>query len=307
MSAAASLVDRIGHTPLVRLARIGRDLSTPLLVKCEHLNPGGSIKDRIARAIVREAEASGALRPGGTLIEATAGNTGVGLALLAAAGGYHLVCVMPRKMSPDKRQALEALGARVLITPDAPQSSPDNFRNVARRLAEERGWFLADQFNNPANVRAHFDTTGAEILAQTDGVVGAFVAGAGTGGTISGVGARLKAALPRVHVVLADPVGSALADWVETGIPGPDGTYAVEGIGSSQPPTNLHRAVIDAAERVSDAESFAMVRRLVREEGLLVGGSAGTNVVAALRVAARSGWDGPVVTVLPDGWDRARR
>jgi cysteine synthase len=301
-----NLLEHIGQTPLVPLERIGRGLAVPVLVKCEHLNPGGSIKDRIALAIVRDAEAQGALRPGMTLIEATAGNTGVGLALVAAARQYSLVCVMPEKMSVDKRQALTALGARVVVTVNAPPSSPENFRNVARRMAEDHGWFLTDQFENAANPRVHADTTGAEILAQTDGRVGAFVAGAGTGGTISGVGRRLKTALSRVRIVLADPVGSALADWVETGTLGPDGAYAVEGIGGSEVPKNLHRDVIDGAERVSDEESFAMVRRLVREEGLLVGGSAGTNVVAALRLAARGDLDGPVVTVLPDSWDRYR-
>jgi cysteine synthase len=241
-----------------------------------------------------------------TLIEATAGNTGMGLALLAAVRGYELVCVMPEKMSADKRAALAAVGARVVITPNAPPSSADNFRNVARRMAEAHGWFLTDQFCNPANVRVHAQTTAVEILAQTGGRVGAFVAGAGTGGTISGVGRALKAALPGVRIILADPIGSGLADWVETGRIGPDGSYAVEGIGGSEAPANLHRDVIDGAERVADADSFAMVRRLVREEGLLVGGSAGTNVVAALRVAARGGLDGPVVTVLPDAWDRYR-
>ncbi|MEO7329240.1 MAG: cysteine synthase family protein [Minicystis sp.] len=301
-----SILSCIGQTRLVRLARIGRDLPVPVLVKCEHLNPGGSVKDRIARAIVDDAEARGVLRPGMMLIEATAGNTGMGLGLVAAARGYGLACVMPEKMSADKRVALAALGAQVIITRNAPPSSPDNFRRVAERLALENGWFLTDQFNNPANVRVHEETTGAEILAQCDGIVGAFVAGAGTGGTISGVGRRLKAALPEVQIVLADPVGSGLAEWVETGTIGADGAYAVEGIGGSEAPTNLHRAVIDSAERVSDEESFAMTRRLVLEEGLLVGGSAGTNVVAALRVAARGGLRGPVVTVLPDGWDRYR-
>ena len=264
------------------------------------------MKDRLAKAIVDDAEARGLLRPGATMIEATAGNTGMGLALLAAARGYALVCVMPEKMSIDKRAALSALGARVVITPNAPPSSPDNFRKVASRMADENGWFLTDQFSNPANVRVHEETTGAEILEQTGGSVGAFVSGAGTGGTISGVGRRLKSALPQVRVVLADPLGSGLADWVETGRMGPDAAYAVEGIGGSEAPGNLHRDVIDTAERVSDDESFAMVRRLVREEGLLVGGSAGTNVVAALRVAARGELDGPVVTVLPDAWDRYR-
>lgn len=306
MGTPGSILRHIGDTPLVALARLGAGLDVPVLAKCEHLNPGGSIKDRIARAIVDDAERRGALRPGATLIEATAGNTGVGLALVAASRGYHLVCVMPAKMSVDKRVALTALGARVIVTPNAPPSSPENFRSVARRLADEHGWFLTDQFHNPANVRAHEETTAEEILAQTGGRVGAFVAGAGTGGTISGVGRRLKAALPRVRVVLADPAGSALADWVETGVLGPDGSYAVEGIGGSEAPANLHRDVIDAAERVSDEESFAMTRRLIVEEGLLVGGSAGTNVVAALRVASRGGLDGPVVTVLPDAWDRYR-
>ncbi len=301
-----ALLDHIGGTPLVALTRIGAGLPVPLLAKCEHLNPGGSVKDRLARAIVDDAEARGVLRPGMTMIEATAGNTGVGLALIAATRGYRLVCVLPEKMSVDKRRALAAMGAEVIVAPNAPPSSPDNFRNLAERLAVERGWFLTDQFRNPANIRIHEQTTAVEILAQTDGRVGAFVAGAGTGGTITGVGRALKARLPGVLIVLADPVGSALADWVETGVPGADGSYLVEGIGGSVPPDNLHRDVIDAAERVADADSFAMVHRLVREEGLLVGGSAGLNVVAAIRVAARGGLDGPVVTVLPDSWDRYR-
>lgn len=303
---ALNVLQLIGRTPLVQLSRIGAGLRVPVLVKCEHLNPGGSIKDRIALAIIDDAERRGVLSPGATLVEATAGNTGVGLALVAAARGYRLVCVMPEKMSSDKRASLASLGAEVIITPNAPPSSPDNFRNVAQRLAAQNGWFLTDQFNNPANVRVHAETTAAEILEQTAGRVGAFVAGAGTGGTISGVGRRLKSVVPGIRIVLADPIGSALADWVETGSAGADGAYAVEGIGASEPPSNLHRDVIDAAERVSDAESFAMAKRLMREEGLLVGGSAGTNVVAALRVALRADVNGPVVTVLPDAWDRYR-
>ena len=306
MSQVRSVLDTIGRTPLVALRWLGAGLPVPVLVKCEQLNPGGSVKDRIARAIVEDAEARGLLAPGATLIEATAGNTGIGLALVAAARGYSLVCVMPEKMSVDKRIALMTLGARVIVTPNAAPSHPDNFRNVARRLAETNGWFLTDQFRNPANVRVHAETTGVEILEQAGGRVGAFVAGAGTGGTISGVGRYLKAQLPRVQIVLADPVGSSLADWVETGKLGPDGSYAVEGIGGSEVPDNLHRAVIDRAERVSDEQSFATALRLIREEGLLVGGSAGTNVAAALRIAARGDVDGPVVTVLPDAWDRYR-
>jgi len=205
-----------------------------------------------------------------------------------------------------KCPGFEIQTGQLIVTANAPPWSPENFRNVAELMARENGWFLTDQFRNPANVRVHEETTGPEILEQTGGRVGAFVADAGTGGTISGVGRRLKSVLPRVRIVLADPLGSGLADWVETGRIGQDGSYAVEGIGGSEAPENLHRDVIDAAERVSDDESFAMVKRLVREEGLLVGGSAGTNVVAALRIAARGDIDGPVVTVLPDGWDRYR-
>jgi cysteine synthase len=301
----SQLLASIGRTPLVALARVAGGLPVPVLAKCEHLNPGGSVKDRIAVAIVDDAERRGVLARGGTLIEATAGNTGVGLALVAAARGYRLVCVMPEKMSPDKRRQLETLGARVIITPNRPPGDAENFQTVAARLARENGWFLTDQFRNPANVRAHETTTGPEILEQTGGRVGAFVAGAGTGGTITGAGRFLKSRIPGLQVVLADPVGSALAGWVRTGTPGPDGAYAVEGIGSSQPPEILDRSVIDAAESVSDGDSFAMTLRLIREEGLLVGGSAGTAVVAALRVAA-SGVRDPVVVVLPDSWDRYR-
>ena len=300
-----SLLFAIGGTPLVPLARIGRGLPVPVLGKCEHLNPGGSIKDRIALAIVDDAERRGVLAPGGTLVEATAGNTGMGLALVAAARGYALVCVMPEKMSQDKRVALRALGAEVVITRNAPPDSPDNFQNVARRLARERSAFLTDQFENPANPRVHEDVTGPEILGQMDGLPGAFVAGAGTGGTITGIGRYLRRAAPSAQVVLADPVGSVLADWVERGEFGPDGAYEVEGIGSSRPPANFDRSVVHRAERVSDDESFAMTRRLWAEEGLLVGGSSGTAVVAALRVA-RDRPAGPVVAILPDAWDRYR-
>jgi cysteine synthase len=275
------------------------------LVKCEHLNPGGSVKDRLALALVDDAERRGALAPGATLVEATAGNTGVGLALVAAVRGYQLVCVMPEKMSEEKRQSLRALGAEVVITDNAPPGDPRHFQEVARRLAAERGnAFLTDQFCNPANPRVHEETTGPEIWAQCDGRVGAFVAGVGTGGTLTGVGRYLKARDPRVRVVLADPTGSRLAGLIRDGALGEGSSYLVEGIGSSVVPATFDPAVVDDAEVVSDRESFETAQRLVREEGLLVGGSAGTAVAAALRVADDPRIDGPVVALLPDAWDR---
>jgi cysteine synthase len=297
------IVERIGRTPMVRLGRLASDLSVPVLGKCEFLNPGGSIKDRIALAILDDAERNQRISRGATLIEATAGNTGLGLALVAAARGYRLVCVMPEKMSADKRAALAAVGAEVVIVPNAPPSSPENFQSVARRMAEERGWFLTDQFANPANPRVHETTTGPEILEQCGGRVGAFISGIGTGGTITGVGRFLKAHCPGVRIILADPIGSRLAHLVDPTHPDHDAGYLVEGIGGSVMPSVCDPGVIDAAERVTDEESFATARRLIREEGLLVGGSSGTAVAAALRVATR-GCDGPVVAILADSWDR---
>ncbi len=307
------VIDAIGNTPLIRLEKVAKDLPVPVYIKCEHLNPGGSIKDRTARAIVLDAEERGLLAPGATMIEGTAGNTGVGLALLASARGYRLICVLPEKMAVDKRIALRQLGSEVIITKNGPLTQPHNFRNVAARLAEENGWFLTNQFHNPANLGAHYGTakypgTGEEILAQVKqagfSTVGAFVMSSGTGGTISGAGRRLKEHDKGTQVVLADPVGSSIADWVNTGTLGPDGPFAVEGIGSGSVSGNLKREYLDYAESVSDAEAFAMVERLVKEEGITSGGSTGVNVVAALRVAKRGGLNGPVVTVACDQWDR---
>ena len=292
----------IGETPLVRISLW--DTPVPIYGKCEHLNPGGSVKDRLGLALVEDGERRGLLQSGSTMVEATAGNTGIGLALAAASRGYRLVCVMPEKMSEDKRRALQTVGAELVIAPNAPLSSPDNFRNQAARLAKENGWFLTDQFGNPANVEAHYQTTGPEILRQCDGQVGAFVAGVGTGGTISGVGRYLKEHCPTAQIVLADPVGSSLADWINTGEYGPDEKYLVEGIGSSRATEILDRSVIDRAVSISDQQSFETALLLQAREGLLVGGSSGTTVAAAVEVARSGQVEGPVVALLGDSWDR---
>jgi cysteine synthase len=268
------------------------------------LNPAGSVKDRLAKAIIERAETEGRLKPGDTIIEATAGNTGVGLAMVAASRGYRLVCVLPRKMSVDKQRALRAMGAEVMVVPDAPLDDPRNFRNTADRLAAERGWFLADQFRNPANVEAHRGSTGPEIWDDLDGKIGAFVAGVGTGGTISGVGQYLKSRSDQIDIVLADPLGSALAHWVRTGEYGESSDYTLEGIGSSRASDILDRSVIDLAYTVSDQESYAAALTLQRQEGLLVGGSSGTAVVTAVAYAQSGRAKGPVVALLADSWDR---
>jgi cysteine synthase len=309
------VTEAIGNTPLVELKRVASGLPNRVFVKCEQLNPGGSVKDRTARAIILDAEARGVLVPHRdppmTIIEGTAGNTGVGLALLAASRGYRCICVIPERVAVDKRVQLRQLGAEVFIAKAAGIKSPDNFRNVAARLADENGWFLTNQFHNPANLDAHyggkgFSATGPEILAQMNGHIGAFVSAAGTGGTITGVGKFLKEHIPAIEIVLADPIGSGLGEWINTGTLGPDGPFAVEGIGSASVPSNLHKDAVDYAEKISDAEAFAMCERLAAEEGLAVGGSTGVNVVAALRVAAKRDVTGPVVTIAADLWDRYR-
>jgi cystathionine beta-synthase len=300
-----NILDEIGDTPLVALSRIAPEGGPIVHGKCEHLNPGGSVKDRIAVAIVDRAEADGRLQPGGTLIEATAGNTGIGLALVCALRGYDLVCVMPQKMSEDKRQSLRALGAEVVITDNAPPGDPRNFQSVAERLAQERqGALWTNQFANEANPAVHHATTGPEIWRQTRGEIAAFVAGVGTGGTITGVGRYLKEMNPSIKVLLADPKGSRLAGLINEGELGLDESYLVEGIGSSEVPAVFDTSVVDEAITVSDRESFEMTRRLFREEGLLVGPSSGTAVAAALKFAQDNALRGPIVALLPDSWDR---
>ena len=276
------ITEGIGNTPLVRLNRLAAGTKADLLVKLESLNPGGSVKDRIGKAMIEQAEAEGRLRPGGTIIEATAGNTGVGLALAAAVKGYRCIFVMPDKMSEDKVNLLRAYGAEVVITPTSvAPDSPESYNGVADRLAREiPGAWRANQFANPVNPRTHYDTTGPEIWADTAGRVDVLVAGMGTGGTISGTGAYLKEKNPAVRVIGADPEGSILSgDYPKS--------YKVEGIGEDFIPATFNRQVIDEMIRIGDAESFTVARRLAREEGLLVGGSSGTAVAAALRYAQR--------------------
>lgn len=296
------IVDAIGNTPLVQIT--AWDTPVPIYGKCEHLNPGGSVKDRLALALIEDGEQRGRLKPGGTIVEATAGNTGLGLALVAASRGYKLVCVLPEKMSVDKRKALRAVGAEVIVTDNAPLDDERNFRNVAIRLAEKNGWFLADQFRNRANVEAHRTQTAPEIAQQLGGKVGAFIAGVGTGGTVTGVGKYFREHQPDCRIILADPLGSSLADWVNFGTYGEDGKYAVEGIGSSRATEIMNRSVIDRAITISDEESFQTAITLQKKEGLLVGGSSGTAVAAAVKLATEGEIKNPIVALLADSWDR---
>jgi cystathionine beta-synthase len=297
-----SVVDLVGGTPLVRLRSVtkGGDGVEPVrasvLAKVEYLNPGGSVKDRIALAMVEAAEREGLLRPGGTIVEPTSGNTGVGLALVAQQRGYECVFVCPDKVSADKIRVLQAYGAKVVVCPTAvPPEHPDSYYNVSDRLSREiPGAWKPDQYSNPNNPRSHYESTGPEIWADTDGTVTCFVAGVGTGGTISGAGRYLKEVSGgRVRVVGADPEGSVYSG-------GAGRPYLVEGVGEDFWPQAYDRTVCDEIVAVSDADSFEMTRRLAREEGLLVGGSCGMAAAAALEVARRLGPDDVVVVLLPD-------
>lgn len=303
------VLEAIGNTPLVRLQKMGRDLACSLYAKVEFFNPGGSVKDRIAVNIISEAEHSGRLKPGGTVVEATSGNTGVGLAIVCAQKGYRTVFVMPDKMSQEKIQLLRAYGAKVVITPTAvAPEDPRSYYNVAKRIvAETPNAILANQYHNPENPRSHYLSTGPEIWEQTQGKVTDVVIGMGTGGTISGVGRYLKEKNPEIRVIGVDPVGSLLFETWKLGqlSPGAEALpYKVEGIGEDFLPSTLDLSVVDDVIQVNDRDSFKWARRLVKEEGIFCGGSSGTALAAAMQYASHLSSDRFVVVLLPDSGSR---
>src|SRR5436309_9069476 len=293
-----SALELVGRTPIVRLQTIGRETGATLLAKLEYLNPGGSVKDRIGLAMIEAAEREGTLRPGGTIVEPTSGNAGVGLAIAAASRGYRCIFVMPDKMSQEKISTLRAYGAEVVITPTAVEpDSPESYYSVSSRLAEEiPGGFKPDQYSTLANPQAHYEHTAPEILEQTGGEIDALVISVGTGGTISGVGRYFKEHAPHVLIVGADPEGSVYTATDERDVH----PYFVEGIGKDSWPKTMDPPVVDEWIRVSDRDSFQTARRLARAEGLLAGGSSGTTVHAAIEVAKKLGPEARILAMLPD-------
>jgi cystathionine beta-synthase len=302
-----SVLETIGWTPLIHLARVAAGFRTPVYGKAEYANPGASVKDRIGLAIIEDAERRGDLKPGGTIVEGTSGNTGVGLAIAAAIKGYHCIFTMPDKMSQEKVRLLKAYGAEVVITPTAvPPDHPDHYVMKAKQIVRETpGAILADQFYNPINPEAHYATMGPEIWEQTEGKVTHLVAGAGTGGTVSGAGKYLKERNPRIRVIAGDPIGSLYTHYHRNRTMGEGHPYKVEGIGGDKIPSTIWFDSIDEFRQVPDRTAFTMARRLAREEGILVGGSAGLNVWLALEIAREL--DDPaalVVTILCDTGER---
>ncbi|MGH8226375.1 MAG: cysteine synthase A [Steroidobacteraceae bacterium] len=303
MSIRNGFAGTVGHTPLIRLRAVSEATGCEILGKAEFLNPGGSVKDRAARAIIEDAERRGELKPGGIVVEGTAGNTGIGLAHVCNARGYRCIIVMPDNQSPEKYQLLEMLGAELYKVPAVPYSNPNQYQKVAQRLAASlRNAVWSNQFDNPANRRAHVETTGPEIWEQTGGRLDAFVAAAGTGGTVAGVSEYLKSRSSAVRCVLADPPGSSLYEFVRNGALKATGSGSItEGIGTGRITANFANAPLDDAVHVEDADTVRHVYRLLREEGLLLGSTSGINVAAAVRVARDLGPGHTVVTVLCDG------
>jgi len=299
---ARDFMEAIGRTPLIRLRRVSEETGCEIYGKAEFMNPGGSVKDRAARAIVLDAERRGQLKPGGTVVEGTAGNTGIGLAHVCNARGYRCVIVMPDNQSPEKYALIEALGAEVRRVKAVPYSDPNHYQKVAGRLATELPDAIwANQFDNTANRRAHFETTGPEIWEQTGGRIDAFVAAAGTGGTVAGVSEYLKSRRPSVRTVLADPPGSALYEYIRHGALKATGSGSItEGIGIGRVTANMQDAPIDDAVHIEDTETVSQVYRLLRDEGLFVSSTSGINVAAAAQVARSLGPGHIVVTVLCD-------
>ena len=291
----------IGRTPLLRLRRLSELTGCEILGKAEFMNPGGSVKDRAALGIIEDAEARGLLEPGGTIVEGTAGNTGIGLTMVGLAKGYRTVIVIPETQSVEKISLLRTLGAHVITVPEKLYSDPGNYNRQAQRLAEEQRWFWANQFDNVANRLAHYKTTGPEIWEQTSGEVTGFVASVGTGGTLAGTSLFLKEQEPKVKAVCADPYGAAMYSWFKHGnLETKDGDSIAEGIGQMRVTENLKGIVIDEAYRVSDQSALSIVYQLLREEGIFVGLSSGINVAGALRLAQEGGPGQVIVTLLCD-------
>jgi cystathionine beta-synthase len=298
-----NILEAVGGTPIVKLQKLARHVAADIFVKCEYLNPGGSMKDRVARNIVTDAERRGLLGPGGTIVEATSGNTGMGLALVAALRGYACVFVMPDKMSPEKVAGLRAFGARVVICPTAvePEDPRSYYQTAKRIVAETPGAFYANQYHNPANPDAHYTSTAPEIWEQTNGEVDVFVAGMGTGGTISGCGKFFKEKKPGFRLVGVDPIGSLYYESIKTGRMTRPFAYYVEGIGEDFLPSTMNLKLVDEIVRVDDKECFLMTRELVRQEGLFVGGSSGAAVAGAIKYAEATKRKENILVLLPDG------
>jgi len=302
----ANILESIGDTPLVRLNKIGAEYETEILVKPEFLNPGGSVKDRMALYIIEQAEQAGLLKPGGTIVENTSGNTGVGVAMAAAIKGYKVILTMPDKMSQEKVNLLRAFGAEVVITPtEVPADSPQSYYETAKRIARETpGAFYINQYHNPDNIEAHYRATGPEIFDQVDGRLDAFVAGIGTGGTLSGAGRYLKEKIPGIKIIAVDAAGSVFYDWFTRGTLVEPHAYKVEGIGEDMLTKAMDFSVVDDMVQVDDRESFLTARHLCTEEGIFAGGSSGSAVAGMLKYLKNHPETGRVVTLLPDSGTR---